>query len=281
MSNNHFHSGDAPTRIHVHPDQIGWKFLGFDLRHLAPSEELTMRDADREIAIIPVRGEAVVEAQGQQLVLARRGVFTDTGSVLYVPPDTPIQFRARESFDFAVGSAPARGTYPLRFISHDEVSIEQRGGANARREVHHVLAPPLPAERLISYEVFLPGGSWAGWPPHRHDGVDGSPYLEEIYFFLFDRSDGFGFHRNYDADGYDETFVVRNGDCVAVPKGYHVTTSSPGNNMWILNFLAGDLVGEERSRGPYFDPTTTWICDDWSRGQLQLPFDPFRGGRTP
>ncbi len=280
MSTHHFHSGDGPAMIRIQPDVIGWKFLGFELQRLAASRELTLRDADREMAIIPVRGAALVEADGQEYDLTRAGVFTDTGSVLYVPPDTPVRLTARDSFDFAVGSAPARGDFPLRLFGPAEVNIEQRGGANARRQVHHVLAPPLPAERLISYEVFLPGGSWAGWPPHRHDGADGSPYLEEIYFFLFDRPDGFGFHRNFDAEGYDETFVVRNGDCVAVPRGYHVTTSSPGNNMWILNFLAGELVGEGRSRGPHFDPSTTWICEDWSRGQIELPFDPLRGGRT-
>ena len=46
---------------------------------------------------------------------------------------------------------------------------------------------PLPAEHLILYEVYVPRGTWAGWPPHRHDGVQGSPYLEEVYYFRLDR----------------------------------------------------------------------------------------------
>lgn len=265
---------DAPVRLAVDAGNIGWSYLGFQLRRLSPTETIALSCTDREMAIIPIRGQATVEAGDHSYELSRRGVFTDAGSLLYVPPNTPVRLNATIDFEFALGSAPALGGYPVRLITSDEVNVELRGGANALRQVHHVLAPPLPAERLISYEVFLPGGSWAGWPPHRHDGVDGSPYLEEIYFFLFDRPDGFGFHRNYDNNDYDETFMVRHGDCVAVPKGFHVTTSSPGNNMWILNFLAGDLIREERSRGPHFDPSTTWICDDWSKGRMELPFSP-------
>ncbi len=269
---------DAPIRLTVDAGSIGWNYLGFELRRLSAMETSALTYPDREIAIIPLRGAAAIEAGNRSYELSRHGVFTDTGSLLYVPPHTPVRLRASSDFEFALGSAPAVGGYPVRLVTSHEMKVELRGGANALRQVHHVLAPPLPAERLISYEVFLPGGSWAGWPPHRHDGVEGSPYLEEIYFFLFERPDGFGFHRNYDNSGYDETFVVRHGDCVAVPKGFHVTTSSPGNNMWILNFLAGDLVGEERSRGPHFDPSTTWICDDWSKGRMELPFTPPRRG---
>jgi 5-deoxy-glucuronate isomerase len=157
-------------------------------------------------------------------------------------------------------------------IDPTEVNVEIRGGGAALRQVSHVLAPPLPAERLIVYEVILPGGSWAGWPPHCHDGEHGSPYLEETYYFRFDRPEGFGFHRNYGEDGsLDEAFAVGDGECVSVPGGFHVTTATPGANMWILNFLAGDLFGDERATPPYFDPDTTWIAEDWSRGQVELP----------
>jgi 5-deoxy-glucuronate isomerase len=138
--------------------------------------------------------------------------------------------------------------------------------------VSHVLAPPIPAERLIVYEVMVPAGEWAGWPPHRHDGENDSPYLEETYYLRFDRPEGFAFHRNYAGDGsFDEVFTVGDGECVSVPRGFHVTAAAPGANMWILNFLAGDLIDDERARPPYFDPRTTWITEDWSAAQVGLP----------
>jgi hypothetical protein len=41
--------------------------------------------------------------------------------------------------------------------------------------------------------------------------------------------------------------------------------------MWILNFLAGDLIDDARDTPPYFDPASTWITADWSAGKVRLP----------
>jgi 5-deoxy-glucuronate isomerase len=116
----------------------------------------------------------------------------------------------------------------------------------------------------------VPRGSWTGWPPHRHDGLDGSPYLEETYYYRFDRTSGFGVHRTFDpARGLDELTPVRDGSLVPVPCGYHLCAAGPGSNAWILNFLAGRP--EDRDQPPVFDATETWIAEDWSAGALELP----------
>lgn len=271
MSAHLIHPTPGQNLLSVEPEAMGWGHLGFAVHKLTTGDTLTVGAEDRETAIIPMGGRATAKVGADAFELQRDGIFEQPGSLLYLPPGTEAQLTASSDFEVATGSAPARGGDPVRLIKPDEVRVELRGGANAVRQVNHLLAPPLPAERLIVYEVYVPGGSWAGWPPHRHDGVNGSPYLEETYFFRFDRPDGFGFHRNYDGDGFDEAFAVYHDDCVVVPKGFHVTTTTPGNNMWILNFLAGDLIGDERAAAPYFDPATTWIRNDWSKGQIELP----------
>lgn len=271
MSENLIHPGAGRELISLDPGTMRWEHLGFAVHRLAPNEELLLHAGQREAAIVPMSGHATVETDATRYELARRGVFDEAGSLLYLPPNTPARISTGLGAELALGTAPAEGRYPTRLISTDEIQVEIRGGGTARRQVNHALAPPLPAERLIVYEVYLPGGSWAGWPPHRHDGVSGSPHLDETYFFRFDRPKGFGFHRNYDPEGSDETFTVHHDDCVAVPGGFHVTTTTPGNNMWILNFLAGELEDDERGTAPYFDPATTWIREDWSKGQRALP----------
>jgi 5-deoxy-glucuronate isomerase len=258
--------------IDVEPRNIGWGHLGFEVVTLAPGDRLELDTAGRETAIIPMAGSGVAETSDGSFELLRRGIFEEAGSLLYLPPGCTARLVANTDWVVATGSAPAEGLLPTRLITPDEARTEVRGGGAARRQVNHLLAPPLPAERLIVYEVYVPAGSWAGWPPHCHDGAHRSPYLEETYYFRFDRPEGFAFHRNYVDDGsYDETFAVRDGDCVAVPRGFHVTTPAPGANAWILNFLAGELVGNERATPPYFDPSTVWITEDWSKGQMQLP----------
>lgn len=262
----------GPTVLRVDPAVRQWRFLEFEVRVLRSGETLTLDTRGRETAVVALSGAARATVAGDSFALTREGVFAGPADVLYVPPDVEAALQAEREITIGFGSAPASGRYPARLVGADEVNVEVRGGGAARRQVNHLLAHPLPAERLIVYEVYVPGGAWAGWPPHCHDGRYGSPYLEETYFFRFDRSDGFGFHRNYLDDGsFDEVFSVRNDDCVAVPAGFHVTTAAPGHNMWILNFLAGELIGEERQTPPYFDPSSTWIMDDWSRGQIELP----------
>jgi 5-deoxy-glucuronate isomerase len=272
MSGDLFHPGQGRELIRVTPAEAGWEHLSFRVFLLQPGERVALETDGRETAVVALAGDGAAAVDGHDFALARRGVFEQPGDLLYVPPGAAAELQAASAWTVAVGSAPARCEYPVRRIRAEEVRVEVRGGGTAQRQVNHLLAPPLPAERLIVFEVFVPAGAWAGWPPHRHDGVAGSPRLDETYLFRFDRPDGFGFHRNYDGDGgFDETFAVRDMDTVAVPRGFHVTTAAPGHNMWILNFLAGEPVGEQRARSPYFDPATTWITDDWSKAPLELP----------
>lgn len=271
MSADLIHPGREPVILSVAPEARGWEYLGFAVHRLGAGQEMVIETTGVESALVPMVGRATVEVGAQRYELGRHGVFDASPSLLYLPPGVDARLSTDLGIEMAIGSAPASGEYPTRLIRDDQIQLEVRGGGSAQRQVNHLLAPPLQAERLIVYEVYLPAGSWAGWPPHRHDGVSGSPYLEETYFFRFERPDGFGIHRNYDMDGFDEIFTVHHDDCVAVPRGFHVTGTTPGNNMWILNFLAGELVGDDRATPPYFDPTTTWIRADWSKGRLELP----------
>ena len=98
----------------------------------------------------------------------------------------------------------------------------------------------MPAERLILYEVYVPGGAWSGYPPHCHDGYGGSAHLDETYYFRTDPSNGVALHRNYRRDNdFEEIFAVRDTDLVLVTQGFHSTSAAPGSNLYFLNYLAG------------------------------------------
>ena len=149
---------------------------------------------------------------------------------------------------------------------------EVRGGGGATRQVNHILAHPLPAERLILYEVYVPRGGWSGWPPHCHDGYEGSPYLEETYYFRLQPGDGWALHRNYRVDSdFDETFAVRDRDVVCVTQGFHSSAAAPGSHMYFLNYLAGNLRDDERAIPPFFQPEYRWIDGDWDADAMVLP----------
>ena len=264
----------GPGRIvGVTPETAGWDYVEFGVVDVTAAAGWSGVQADRETAIVPLAGQGRVHVGDEMVVeLSRTSVFDQMATVVYLPPRTPYRIESDAGLRATVGSAPAEGRYPVRVFEPSEMRIEIRGGGQAHRQVIHSLAHPLPAERLILYEVYIPRGTWAAWPPHCHDGREGSPYLEEVYYFCLDRPEGYGLHRNWrHEEGYDDPMVVHDGDLVLVPKGYHTTVTCPSANMYFINYLAGELVGDDRRTPPCFAAEHTWIESDWKAGEWGLP----------
>lgn len=267
--------------LEVTPESAGWSNVGFRVVEVQAGAPWTGAEAGRETAIVTLEGEGTITGGGIVSAVSRRSVFDEVGRVVYFPPGTEYSVESSTSLLIAIGTAPADGLLPPRVFEPTEMRSEIRGGGQSYRQVVHTLSAPLPAERLIAYEVYVPRGTWAGWPPHRHDGVDGSPYLEETYYFRLDRPEGYVLHRNFcdgrgpDAggrdDGFDEVAVAHDGEVVCVPMGFHTSVVSPGSNMYFLNFLAGDLRMEARATPPCFHADHVWITDDWTAGEWELP----------
>lgn len=269
-----FRPAEGPGRIlHVTPETAGWDYVEFGVVDVTAAAPWSGVQADRETAIVPLAGEGRVLVGDEMVVdLSRISVFDQMASVVYLPPDTPYRIESDAALRATVGSAPAEGRYPVRVFEPSEMRIEIRGGGQAHRQVIHSLSHPLPAERLILYEVYIPRGTWAAWPPHCHDGREGSPYLEEVYYFRLDRPEGYGLHRNWrHEEGYDDPMVVHDGDLVLVPKGYHTTVTCPSANMYFINYLAGELQDDDRRTPPCFAAEHTWIESDWQAGEWGLP----------
>ncbi len=263
---------DSNVLLQVKPGEVGWQYLSFKVLSILPGQTLEESTQGNEVALVPLRGKAVIETSADRFEVERNDVFSELPHVLYVPPHQAIRIQAQTGFEFALGGAPASGKYPIRLFRPHEMTAEVRGGGAARRQVNHILAPPLPAERLILYDVYVPGGAWSGWPPHCHDGYMGSPYLEEVYYYRIQPEDGFAIHRNYRRDrDFDELFPVHHGDLVLVTQGFHPVAAAPGSNVYFLNYLAGELLDEDRSTAPFDDPAYTWMKDDWDGKSLELP----------
>ena len=268
MSQGHYRAEAGPVVLSVTPESAGWQYLAFMVLDNPDSHQVSY--SDREVAIIPLEGNVSVKVDSATFDLARESVFTQMPQVLYVPPGCEISVSGPGSC--ALGSAPAEGKYPVRLIEPSEMRNEIRGGGAAKRQVVHILGPDLPAERLVLFEVYVPRGTWSGWPPHCHDGRDGSPYLEETYYFRTDPSNGFCLHRNWrDEEDFNEVFTALDGETVTVTKGYHSSVGAPGSHMFFLNFLAGDPLNEERSTPPCFHSDYTWIEDNWDLNGWELP----------
>jgi 5-deoxy-glucuronate isomerase len=123
--------------------------------------------------------------------------------------------------------------------------------------VHDIFVRDTHARRLMVGETFNPAGHWSSFPPHKHDGRNGEPRLEEVYYFRIDPAQGFGHQLLYTNDGESVTHQVRDGDTVLLPYGYHPVSSPPGYRLYYLWAMAGEV----RQLALYEDPAHRWIHD--------------------
>ena len=263
--------------IHIHevkPEDYGWNYLAFNAIKLGIGETLSSHLEARETALVPLAGSFEVIVGEERFQLGRKDVFSSMPEVLYIAPGATADITAKSDCEFALGSAPAEGKYPTRLFRPAEMKQEVRGELPAQRQVNHILSYPLPAERLILFEVYIPGGSWSGWPPHCHDEYGNSPYLEETYYYKFDpQESGFGIHRNYRKDeDFNEVFSIADSDLVLVTKGFHPTVAAPGSKMYFLNFLAGKLYDDDRATPPLDDSDWAFMKEGkWAHNRFSFP----------
>ncbi len=260
--------------LDISPAAVGWRFLSFRVVVLKPGETLEADTGGNEVAIVPIAGSGWFEFDGARHAVARRDLFRERPSVLYLPPRSGYAIGAADGatggLEVAIGGAPAEGLHPARLYRPEELASFARGGANVSRGVTVAIDPAFPTERLIAYEIVAPSGNWSSFPPHRHDGRQGTSYHEETYYYRIVPADGFVIQRIYTRDtGLDVSLVAESGDLVLVHEGFHTVVNAPGTNAWYLNFLAGD-------RKPVIqlnDPAYAAIVDDWTGGPVAIPID--------
>ena len=50
--------------------------------------------------------------------------------------------------------------------------------------------------------------------------------------------------------------------------------AAPGSNVYFLNYLAGELLDEDRARPPLDDVHYAWMKNNWDGNRLALPVAP-------
>ncbi len=258
-------AGESGELIAVTPERAGWDYTSLIIRRLAAGETWAHATGPEEVALVPLGGRCRVDAAGHSWQLGERAnVFAGQPWALYLPRDSDLRVTANEPLELAVCGARAEEAHEPVLIRPEDVEVEIRGAGNAARQINHIVKPAFPAHRLLVVEVFTPSGNWSSYPPHKHDVSDlpREADLEEIYYYRIDPPAGFAFQRLYTADGrIHEAYVVRDGDLLLVPEGYHVFAVAHGHTGYYLNVLAGNEV--IRTMQPSDDPSLGWVRDTW------------------
>ncbi len=217
----------------------------------------TFRLNDEETVVVLQHGTGTFAAGGSAWPVSRSGVFTERATALYLPPGVELTVTATAPLEAVLMSTPAPAGGSPTIVMPKDIEVNARGRANYSREVHNIFVTDPHVRRLMIGETFNPPGNWSSYPPHKHDGKDGEPVLEEVYYFTIDPPQGFGQQMLYTNDGESATHAVRDGDAVLLPYGYHPVSAPPG---YRLCYLWG-MAGAERKLALHEDPAHKWIHD--------------------
>jgi 5-deoxy-glucuronate isomerase len=108
-----------------------------------------------------------------------------------------------------------------------------------------LIAKNVEAGRLVAGFTHSDPGNWTSWPPHEH-----AKMLEEMYVYFDMPEPAYGIQLVYSNMEYPELVtVVREGDAVLMPSGYHPNVSVPGHRIAFLWAMAAHREVEDRQFG--------------------------------
>jgi 5-deoxy-glucuronate isomerase len=197
-----------------------------------------------ETGLVCLKGEARVEVGGASFSMKPY-------DALYVPRAMPFEAAPGPSgCDFAEIAAPVEGTYPVQFVPFAEVQRDpglhfRTGGPSTERVINILLGKNVKAGRIVAGVTFSEPGHWTSWPPHEHTHM-----LEEAYLYVNMPAPAFGIQLVYsDPVAPELVTIVREGDVVLMPQGYHPNVAAPGCSIGFLWMMAAVRELEDRQFG--------------------------------
>lgn len=170
---------------------------------------------------------------------------------LYIPRETSVEISpGAEGCDLAEIAAPVEKQYPVQFVAFSDVQKDPglhfaTGGPSNQRELNILIGKNVNAGRILAGVTFSAPGNWTSWPPHEHAAM-----LEEAYLYIDMPAPAFGVQLVYTNPRDPElATIVREGDVVLMPAGYHPNVAAPGGAINFLWMMAANRETEDRQFG--------------------------------
>ncbi len=220
----------------------GLQFLKYGRIVLREGENpISLETGSDEVGLICLEGEGEIEVGREHFNMKKY-------DALYLPIQGSCRIHPRGSFDLAECAAPASKKYGVQFVPFtgvlkDSRLVNKAGVEPYARTVHTLIGEAnVKAARLLAGVTMSKEGNWTSWPPHDHSQVK-----EEIYLYVDMPAPHFAVHLNYwDFQNAEIVAMVREGDAVAIQKGYHYNVAAPGTTTTFLWMMAA--IREERDR---------------------------------
>jgi len=229
----------------VVPGKTATKYLHYGRIILDTGDApLTFDTNQMETGLICLKGSAEVRTGDQSFTLNRL-------DSLYVPRDRSIEVKAgSDGCDLAEVAAPVDRAYPVQFVPYQKIRQDPGlhlnvGNTTSKRQVDILIGKNVEAGRILAGVTFSEPGNWTSWPPHEHAAM-----LEEAYLYIDMPAPSYGVQLVYtDAKEPELATIVREGDVVLMPAGYHPNVAAPGGSINFLWMMAANREREDRQYG--------------------------------
>jgi 5-deoxy-glucuronate isomerase len=240
-------SGTARERgrnVAVSPRNSGLSHLAYGrIRLDAKEPRASFETGGRETALLCMKGACRVAVNGE-------GHDIGLYDAIYVPRGSLVDVTTDGEVDLVECSADVEGDYPLQIVRYQEIARDsalkfRAGGAATTRDLNILIGNNVRAGRILAGFTRSQPGNWTSWPPHEHGAM-----LEEMYVYFDMPPPAFGIQMVYTAPDQPEfVSVVRDGDAVLMPAGYHPNVAAPGHSINFIWMMAAHREGVDRQFG--------------------------------
>ena len=229
----------------VSPGSTATRYLHYGRIILDPGDEpVAFETGERETGLIGLAGSSSILVDGASHSLGKY-------DALYVPRDASVRVTAgADGCDIAEISSAVTTRHPVQFVLFDAIQKDPglhfaAGGPAAKRHLNMLLGKNVKAGRLMAGVTFSEPGNWTSWPPHEH-----AVLAEEAYLYIDMPAPSFGVQLLY-ADTHEPELatIVREGDVVVMPQGYHPNVAAPGGSINFLWMMAATREDVDRLFG--------------------------------
>ncbi len=207
------------------------------VKRLFVGESYTLCDTQNETAFLLLSGEVDFQWDGESRTASRESPFEKKPYCLHVPKETVVAITAHRDSEFIVQQTDNDIVFTPVFYTPEDCLYQEFGKGQWDGAGHRVVSTMFdltnaPYSNMVMGEVYNLPGKWSSYPPHHHP-------QPEIYYYKFDRPEGFGA-----CFIGDDVYKSIDGSFAAITGGNaHQQAAAPGFTMyycWMIRHLDND-----------------------------------------
>lgn len=219
---------------------------------LETGDSYVIEEAEKEVAVDLLEGKVEFAWDNEQLLADRPDTFHYDAYCLHVCKGHKIVIKALNHAELYVQMTDNEREFDSKMYTKDNMLLQQAGKNGElmgcmRREIKTFFDyESAPYSNMVLGEVLNFPGKWSSYPPHHHP-------QPEVYFYRFDKPDGFGAGF---ANG--QAYYTKHNGCLIINHSFHSQCAAPGYAMcymWGIRHLPDNPWEKTRID----DPEHAWL----------------------